>query len=549
MTQMDFGEIIDVRVKDVIVYVRDKDGNPVTGLTKDDFVLFEDGKPMPITNFYEAVNGERTDRADEPEMTQLERIRSNPELDPRDTSTVPEDERLYLTVYIDHQNIRPQNRNRVFRDLRVFLRESLNREDRVQLLSYTRSLNVVREWTADPALIARALFDEAERTGGRTMVDSDRRDLINDIDEGRNSTILESRARLFAEEQYNDLRFTIDALRETVDNLAGVPGRKALLYVSDGLPMRAGEEMFTALLERGERGGFESGSSDLTNLRMQSFEYDASSLFRILSSAANANGVTFYTLDAAGLLGRSMRGADMRGSGFSGSLESTWANNMQSPLMFMADDTGGQFAVNTNNFDRVFEKMTTDFRNYYSLGYQPPHPGNGREYRIKVEIPDKRAKGVAEIRHAGSYRDKSPEQEMQEATLAGLQYNLQNNTLGLSLRETERIRSTDGNFVVHVDLLIPLGNVTILPRSEELHVAQLQVWVQARDDDGGLSPTAQQEFAIPVPTADMPTIKDKFYAYSLPLQMAPGDQRLSIGVRDRLGGETSVVTKVFRLSS
>lgn len=546
---MDFGEIIDVRVKEVIVYVRDKDGNPVTGLTKDDFLLLEDGKPMPISNFSETVGGERADRDDEPQMTQLERIRSNPELDPRITSTVPEDERLYLTVYIDHQNIRPQNRNRVFRDLRTFLREKLNREDRVQLVSYTRSLNTVREWTADPALIARALFEEAERTGGRTMVDSDRRDLINEVDEGRNSTILESRTRLFAEEQFNDLRFTLDALRETIDNLAGVPGRKALLYVSDGLPMRAGEEMFTALVERGERGGFESGNTDMSNLRMQSFEYDASSHFRMLTSAANANGVTFYTLDAAGLMGRSMRGADMRGTGFSSSLESTWSSNMQTPLMFMADDTGGQFAVNTNNFDRVFDKMTTDFRYYYSLGYQPPHPGNGREYKIKVEIPNKRAKGVAEIRHAGSYRDKSPEKEMQEATLAGLQYNIQNNTLGLRLQERERIRSSDGNFVVHVDLLIPLGNVTILPRSEDLHVAQLQVWVQARDDEGGLSPAVQQEFAIPVPSADMPEIGDKYYAYSLPLQMAPGDQRLSIGVRDRLGGETSVVTQVFRLAS
>jgi hypothetical protein len=46
-------ESIEVRVANIDVVVRDKAGNPVTGLTKDDFELFEDGKKQPITNLYE----------------------------------------------------------------------------------------------------------------------------------------------------------------------------------------------------------------------------------------------------------------------------------------------------------------------------------------------------------------------------------------------------------------------------------------------------------------------------------------------------------------
>lgn len=216
--------------------------------------------------------------------------------------------------------------------------------------------------------------------------------------------------------------------------------------------------------------------------------------------------------------------------------------------MFLASDTGGQFAVNTNNFDRVFDNFNTDFRSYYSLGYSPPHPGNGREYRIKVKIKDKRSKGVHSIRFANSYRDKSPAKEMEEATFAGLQYGIQSNALGIRLRESQRIPRSDGTFVVHVDVLIALGKIAILPRSEDMHVAKLQIWVQARDDDGGISQPRRQDLPLTIPTEDIATIGEKYYAYTLPLVMAPGNQWISVGVRDELGGETSVVTKTFRLS-
>ena len=46
-------EKIDVRVINVDVVVTDKKGNRVPGLTKDDFLIYENGVPKPISNFYE----------------------------------------------------------------------------------------------------------------------------------------------------------------------------------------------------------------------------------------------------------------------------------------------------------------------------------------------------------------------------------------------------------------------------------------------------------------------------------------------------------------
>src|SRR5437870_5341216 len=47
------GETIDVSIVNVDVFVTDRQGNRVHGLTRDDFQIFEDGKLQPITNFAE----------------------------------------------------------------------------------------------------------------------------------------------------------------------------------------------------------------------------------------------------------------------------------------------------------------------------------------------------------------------------------------------------------------------------------------------------------------------------------------------------------------
>ena len=79
-----------------------------------------------------------------------------------------------------------------------------------------------------------------------------------------------------------------------VETLAGLPGRKAILYVSDGLSMRPGEDIFYALDERFRNTG--QGSS-----LMEIHRYDMTRDYQRLTAKANANRVTFYTLDAAGL--------------------------------------------------------------------------------------------------------------------------------------------------------------------------------------------------------------------------------------------------------
>src|SRR5260370_41920407 len=72
---------VDVNVVNVDVTVTDRSGKPIMDLTRDDFQIFEDGKPMNVTNFSLAEN-----RVQRPATAGTPRPgRSGPSASPRDT--------------------------------------------------------------------------------------------------------------------------------------------------------------------------------------------------------------------------------------------------------------------------------------------------------------------------------------------------------------------------------------------------------------------------------------------------------------------------------
>ena len=54
-----FVDRVDVNVVNIEVFVFDKPGNRVVGLTKEDFEVLEDGQPVEITNFFAVDRGKR----------------------------------------------------------------------------------------------------------------------------------------------------------------------------------------------------------------------------------------------------------------------------------------------------------------------------------------------------------------------------------------------------------------------------------------------------------------------------------------------------------
>ena len=527
-----FVDVVNVTVINVDVYVTDKKGNRITGLKKEDFELYEDGKPVAITNFYAVEGGKAVGdivEADE-QAVPVPAAPAAPAR-PAPPPPVPADQRLSLIVYIDNFNIHPFSRNRVMRDLRTFLRDTVTRNDQVMLVSYDRELHVRRNFTSDPDVIAKGLVELEKFTGSAVTAASERRDVLRQIQEAQSANEAHTLARSYAESTFNDLSFTIGALKKMVDSLAGMPGRKAILYVSDGVPMIAGEDVFYAVQDK---------FRDQTSVLTQTFDYDASRRFRELAAQANANRTTFYTIDAAGLRTYSSVSAENFDPGSGIYIDQIQIQNLQSPLQYMAEATGGVAVLNANNVAPHLQRIAADFKSYYSLGYSPTHVGDGRYHKVEVKLA-KKAKGML-VRHREGYRDKSPEAQMTDGTLAALQFPYEDNPLGVSLAFGEETRREDGLYVVPIEVKIPIGKLLLIPRQESQD-ASVRLFVGAIDARGDTSEIQQARVPISIPNAEVAAAKDKFYTYTLSLLMRSGNHKVAVGIRDDAGAQSSFLSR------
>jgi VWFA-related protein len=532
-----FVESVNVNVVNVDVYVTDKSGKRITGLTKDDFEITENGKTVAITNFY-AVEGGKAAIADDtpaPPATPPEAGAPKPVPGPKQAPMLPEDQRLRLIVYIDNFNLQPFNRNRVMRELRAFLSTKLTRGDQVMLVTYDRSTHVRQTFTSDMDLINSSLLAIEKISAQGVHAASERRDALRQIEESRSVNEASGIARSYAESTFNDLSFSIDALKDLVSSLAGMPGRKAILYVADSLQMIAGQDVFYAVQSKyGEQ------STTMTT----SIQYDASRRFNELASQANANRVTFYTIDAAGLRVYSSISAENQTAGQGVYIDSIQISNVQAPLQMLAEKTGGVAIINRNEVLPALEKVAQDFGSYYSLGYSPTHYGDGRYYKIDVKL---KRKGLV-ARHREGYRDKSSESRMTDGTLAVLNFPFEDNKFGVQLDFGEPTAREDGYFLVPVLVKIPLSKLVLVPR-DQTQEARVRLYIAAMDDQGGVSDVQQVPLPISIPAGDVQAAMGKHYAYSVNLLMRRGDQKVAVGVRDDVAGESSFVSRTLRVGS
>ena len=554
-----FAETIDVRVVNVDVWVTDRDGNPVTGLAADDFEVRENGRPVELSNFFEFTDG--LDAAARERSASARRDGQPSDLNRFIPAEPPPPEhRLSLMVYIDNNNLTPTDRNRLLPFLRNFLSVQLSPYDRAMLAVYDRSrFEVALPFTTEAWRVAEATGEVARVVGSRDRIESHRLDILREIDDDyvRYNAVMEL-VRDFAAMVRNEVDASVANLENAIQTMAGLPGRKAILYISNGLPMRPAEDLFRAVEERfnDSRGRWRTSptagsasadprSIDAANVSLEAFNYDLARRFDELASLANANGVTFHSVAAAGARISGMNTADLR---FSNSIEFTRAASLEEPLLRLADRTGGRAIVNTRNFAGGFDRIASDLQNRYSLGYSPTHIEPGDTHRIKVELTDEARRRYGRrlsIRHRDSYVDKPASARMADLTLAALSMGEAANPIGVQVAPVRgpgsEARLENGDIQSRMLVAIPIGPLTLAPAADG-HEARVRLWVQVIDEEGRVSEVTEHPVPVLVKDGEIEDARELSWPFAVDVVTAPGPHRVAVGVRDDLAATTSVVT-------
>jgi VWFA-related protein len=363
------------RLLQVSVVVYDKKGDPVRDLTKDDFVLYDKGQEQKIRYFAKEANDAPTQdvppQGEGAVSNRFVTFKSDGKLK---VQALPDS---LTVILLDGLNTKFTDQHNAKESIIQFLKQ-IHPGDQVAIYTLTDELRVLHDFTSDTKDLLAALEahrnSESEAVAASSYADAHEGgkqalELEKVIDRGNKLIARYTIARRAAT--------TMTALQAIANHLAGLPGRKNLIWVSGGFPVPVGAVTGGVLRPEGRA---LSGSQQ--------------SAWRVFNDA----GLAIYPVDARGLLGMTdwMPSTDGRNSGM-GHGESPMdrraqidINESHLTMTALAEGTGGRACLNNNDISGCIGRAMNDARITYALYFTPTHndwTGEFREIKIKLNRP------------------------------------------------------------------------------------------------------------------------------------------------------------------
>ncbi|MDX2030265.1 MAG: VWA domain-containing protein [Blastocatellia bacterium] len=373
---------VETELVQLDVTVTDKQGRLVRDLKREEFALFEDGKPVALTHFAIGTASRPAVLPGRPSRTSA----GPAAVVPPSSSTAGR----YLVLAIDDLHMAAGNLPFTKQALLRFIDRQMSDEDQVALVTTSATLGLYQQFTSDREILRRAVnrlsLRDRTDTGdlGIPPISSYQAELIDqgDIDaleiavrvimrrgggeQDRMAAVLEAqnRSRLIIQQNANVTIATLRTIEEVIRSLSPLAGRKVVALFSDGFLM----------------GGMRDGR-----------HYD---LRRITDAAVRA-GVSIYSLDTRGL---SAGPASANAAQPFGDLpqdmpirmriENATIEGMRDGMHTLARDTGGIPLFNSNDLSLGLARLLQETETYYLLAFEPVSPyRDGRFRKLEVRVP------------------------------------------------------------------------------------------------------------------------------------------------------------------
>lgn len=526
-------ETIDVSIINVDVFVTDKKGNRVHGLTRDDFEIRENGKLQPITNFAEyAPETRRADGTFGVEGGLAQAV----------VSAAPPSKRT-IVIFVD---LVPQPSARVrevFSALRDFVDKAVRPGDSATVVAFDARLITRQEFTDDRKALSAALARLEDESIGVAHQPGNlvRRAMASDQAEAMaiaalgNATKKQVRGEAAStadlERKSAELFELVEmgrkaaAMTSLMESMSGVEGKKIMVLALHRFGLRAGFDGFA-----------ETSSPDFAlDLRVEK-------LRQSVMRTANANGVTLYPLHPLGLRWTNKTDAeeerpDVLSMDSDTDLQRFGADNailvnQTASFIELAKETGGLMAAGPSDIVDLLPRVVDDLESYYSLAYRV-RP-TGKDARRKVVVTAKNRD--YEVRSRRAVIEKSDDTQMDDRVAANLYQPLEHSVIPIQV-ETGAVKKTaKKRWAVPVVVRVPIGALTTRT-SDARAMGSFSVFVGSGGEFGVISDVEHrtQEYAIPL--ADLENARRSHFTYNVTIEIDQFPDALSVGVRDDVSKE------------
>jgi len=460
-------ETVNVHLVEVPVTVVDREGNPVRGLQKENFEIFDQGKKRDVTVF---------DRVDFASADSLQK-----------TSPLNPAARRSFLLLLDMSFSSPNGRAKAQEAAREFIAKTLTRRDLAAvatidiehgfrlLTSFTTDRNALVQAIANPNafvsgdplqlgaldVFTAVLPETPGATQARNARDDDALENVKDI----------ARLEKRLSDSYNRTRVErqMNLLSAMARTLQAVPGRKQVVFMSEG---------FDASLVQGRDARAVDEAKDEME-QSTSGEY-----WKVDFDARFGSTTTMTLLDR---MARFFRGSDVvlhaidiQGLRVQNDLQSGAKINSNEGLYLLAHSTGGSLFQNANNLSHDFDQLMRQQEVVYVLGFRASSDTPGKFHELKVKV--KGLPAGSTVSHRGGYYEGGTGEGAMERTLTNAEV-IMNDIPEDDVHIAALVAPMPGKSNGQVPVIVEM-NGDDLARGAKSQVVKVDLYIYAFDEEG-----------------------------------------------------------------
>jgi VWFA-related protein len=501
--------------------VLDKNGRVVTDLRPEEFRLVEDGRPRLITEFSFVPTADAATATPSGPKSAARAADAAAPVPP--TPIAPGRARRTIALLVDDVGLSFESTAYVRQALKKFVEEQMRDGDLVAVIRTSGGAGSLRQFTSDRRQLLAAVEGIRWYPVGRAGVAAVETMYPEDIDEvglilrgNRASNKIDASG-------FEYFGGTLGALRYVVQGLGRLPGRKAVVLVSDNLPVTNREALAGGALKA----------------------------LKNITDEANRTSVVIYTIDPRGFTKFGLTADDSQYNLAANQLDSRIRERhlrfkaSQDGLNYVAAETGGIFLHDTNDLNDGLARVLEDQRGYYLIGYRPDDDSvdasakKRRFHKLTLEVTRPgltiRSRSGFYEAAAGESARRAPatrDEQMREALTAPF------DSGDVSLRMTalfaeDRKLGTYAHTLIHV----AASDLTFKEEAGGRHTATFDLITVAFDDAGKVAAQLGRTRTLRTQGADYERLLREGFVYfvDLPLKK-PGGYQLRAAVRDSATG-------------
>jgi len=508
----------------------DRKGDPVPDLNANELILTDNNAPQKISVFHLERNEPSSER---PEP-----------LPPGTFTNQAEGVRNVTVILMDNLNIDSHSGPlQQIADLayakgeaRKFLRD-VGTHDQVALYVMARQVSVLHDFTNDSRALMRALDSYRPSLAMPDYISGAGSNVMSGPS-GRANGRATLRQRAPQESATEEAGFfiqrrvdaTVEAFRAIATHLAGIPGRKNIVWLTTGFPIAVNYDPMAP----GMRFDRSTGMFDLAGLAITSMSPQLQKAARAFNDA----NMAIYPVDVRGLMNASRFSAAMHTLSSEPGV-SAGQTEIDS-MIDIAERTGGRAFYATNGITEAIQAASSDARVTYLLGYYSSDSNyDGRFHSIKIRTT---RPGVT-LRYRRGYFALPPEQaglgEHLDVFAPVVWSPLEASSLGVTVRARRRIRN--GSPEAGLEVLIDPKSL----RLENLNgrwVGQIELVIVNLSPSGENLKGFDQTRKLNLLPSTYEQMKREGLEFPLFFRIPPETERIRLVVRDSPSGSMGSVT-------